>query len=79
VETGCEGGQGSPRAIAPRKKKRYLFIYVYITIVNRRACSTNGGEYECIKILVAKPEGRRPLRRPRHKWVDNTKMDLTEI
>jgi hypothetical protein len=29
--------------------------------------------------LVGKPEGRRPLGRPRRKWVDNTKMDLTEI
>jgi hypothetical protein len=31
------------------------------------------------KILVGKPEGKRPLRRPRHIWEDNTKMDLTEI
>jgi hypothetical protein len=27
---------------------------------------------------VGKPEGKRPLRRPRHKWDDNTKMDLLE-
>jgi hypothetical protein len=25
--------------------------------------------------LVGKPEGRRPLRRPRHRWEDNIKMD----
>jgi hypothetical protein len=31
------------------------------------------------KILVGKPEGRRPLRRPRRRWVDNIKMDLREI
>jgi hypothetical protein len=30
-------------------------------------------------ILVVKPEGKRPLVRPRRKWVDNIKMDLTEI
>jgi hypothetical protein len=30
-------------------------------------------------ILVGKPEGRRPLGRPRHRWADNTKMDLREI
>jgi hypothetical protein len=29
-------------------------------------------------ILVGKPEGRRPLGRPRHRWEDNIKMDLTE-
>jgi hypothetical protein len=28
------------------------------------------------KILVGKPEGKRPLGRPRRRWVDNTKMDL---
>jgi hypothetical protein len=31
------------------------------------------------KILVGKPEGNRPLRRPRHRWEDNIKMDLREI
>jgi hypothetical protein len=30
-------------------------------------------------ILVDKPEGRRPLGRPKHRWVDNIKMDLREI
>jgi hypothetical protein len=29
--------------------------------------------------LVRKPEGKRPLRRPRRKWVDNIRMDLGEI
>jgi hypothetical protein len=31
------------------------------------------------RILVGKPEGRRPLGRPRRKWVDNIKIDLREI
>jgi hypothetical protein len=31
------------------------------------------------KILVGKPEGKRPLGRPRHRWVDNIKIDLREI
>jgi hypothetical protein len=30
-------------------------------------------------ILVGKPEGRRPLGRPRRRWEDNIKMDLREI
>jgi hypothetical protein len=30
------------------------------------------------RILVGKPEGRRPLRRPTCRWVDNIKMDLRE-
>jgi hypothetical protein len=31
------------------------------------------------RILVGKPEGRRPLGRPRHRWQDGIKMDLREI
>jgi hypothetical protein len=31
------------------------------------------------RILVGKPEGKRPIRRPRRSWVDNIKMDLGEI
>jgi hypothetical protein len=29
--------------------------------------------------LVGKTEGKRPLARTRHRWVDNTKLDLKEI
>jgi hypothetical protein len=31
------------------------------------------------RVLVGKPDGKRPLRRPRHRWEDNMKMDLKEI
>jgi len=31
------------------------------------------------KVLVGKPKGMRPLRRPRHRWEDNIKMDLQEV
>jgi hypothetical protein len=31
------------------------------------------------RILVGKPEGKRPLGRPTRKWVDNIKIDLREI
>jgi hypothetical protein len=31
------------------------------------------------RVLVGKPEGRRPLERPRRRWEDGIKMDLTEI
>jgi hypothetical protein len=32
----------------------------------------------CTGVLVAKPEGNRLLRRPRHKWKDGIRMDLGE-
>jgi len=31
------------------------------------------------RVLVGKPEGKRPLGRPRHKWEDNIKVDLEEV
>ena len=30
-------------------------------------------------VLMGKPEGKRPLRRCRHRWEDNIKMDLQEV
>jgi hypothetical protein len=42
-----------------------------------RVCSTNGGKRNACRILVGKP--KRPLGRPRLMWVDNIKIDLTEI
>ena len=30
-------------------------------------------------VLVGKPEGKRPLGRPRHRWEDNIKMDFQEV
>jgi hypothetical protein len=44
-----------------------------------RGYSTNGEKRNSYRILVGKPEGKRPLGRPRHRWVDNIKMDLREI
>jgi hypothetical protein len=38
------------------------------------------GEVRCAyNILIGRPEGRRPLGRPRRRWEDNIKMDLREI
>jgi len=34
------------------------------------------GEDRVYRVLVGKPEGRRPLGRPRYRWVDNIRMDL---
>jgi hypothetical protein len=38
-----------------------------------------GEKRNAYKILVGKPEGKRPLGRPRCWWVDNIKMNLREI
>jgi hypothetical protein len=38
-----------------------------------------GEERGAYRVLVGKPEGKRPLRRPRRRWVDNIRMDLQEV
>jgi hypothetical protein len=44
-----------------------------------RICSTNGEMMTAYRILLGKPEGKRPLGRTRGRWVDNVKIDLREI
>jgi hypothetical protein len=43
------------------------------------ACSTYGGGSGVYRVLVGKPEERRPLGRPRRRWQDNIKLDLQEV
>jgi hypothetical protein len=38
-----------------------------------------GEKRNVYRLLVRKPEGKRPLGRPRHRWMDNIKMHLSEI
>jgi hypothetical protein len=38
-----------------------------------------GTKRNAYRILVGKPEGKRPQGRPRYNWVDNIKVDLSEI
>jgi hypothetical protein len=44
-----------------------------------RVCSTNATKRNANVILVGKPEGKRPLGRPRGGWLDNITMDLREL
>jgi hypothetical protein len=38
-----------------------------------------GKKRNAYRLLVIKSEGKRPLGKPRHRWVDNIKMDLGDI
>jgi hypothetical protein len=44
-----------------------------------RACSTNVEMRNAYRILVGKAEGKRPIERPKHRWVDDFKIDRREI
>ena len=43
-------------------------------------CSAHGGDRKGVyRVLVRKPEGKRPLGKPRRRWENNIKMDLQEV
>jgi hypothetical protein len=42
-------------------------------------CSTNGEKRNVYRLFVGKPEGKRPLGRPRRRWVDNIRMYPGEV
>jgi hypothetical protein len=42
-------------------------------------CGTNGEKRNVYRLLVGKPKGKGPLGRPRRRWIDKSKMGLSEI
>jgi hypothetical protein len=43
------------------------------------ACSMYGDGRDVYSVVVGKPEGKRPLGRPRRRWEDNIRIDLQEV
>jgi hypothetical protein len=60
----------SPSIIRIRKSKRMIWVGHVARMGERR---------NAYRLLVGKPEGKRPLRRPRRRWLDNIRMDLVEV
>jgi hypothetical protein len=71
---------------------KYIYIYIYIylncciirIIKSRRMrwaghVARMGKMRNAYRLLVGKPEGKRPLGRPSRRWVDNIRMDLGEV
>jgi hypothetical protein len=60
------------RVVLSSKQIQWIQTYNIFLISQR----SKGNVY---RLLVGKPEGKKPLGRPRRKWIDNIKMDLLEI
>jgi hypothetical protein len=64
---------------------RFLHQWFYLLEYNAkdnemgRACNIWGEKRNVCSLVGEKPEGKRPLGKPSHKWEDNTKMNLREI
>ena len=60
--------------VDPVNQYQKLYLQLYQLPMARM-----GEERGVYRVLVGKPEGRRPLGRPRRRWVDNIRMDLQEV
>jgi hypothetical protein len=67
---GTDNLYSSPNIIRVMKSRRMSWAVHVASVVDR------GGAYS---VLVGKPEGKRQLGRPRHRWEDNIKIDLQEL
>jgi hypothetical protein len=62
----------------------FTLIYICVCVCNfivrwARLVARMGEKKNAYRLLVGKPEGKRPLGRPRRRWVDNIRMDLGEV
>jgi hypothetical protein len=77
--------EGSWRKLHNNKLHNLCFSPNIVRVIKARRLKWAGhaarmGERRCVyRVLVGKPEGKRPLERPRRRWEDNIKMDLREI
>jgi hypothetical protein len=49
------------------------------TLYTDKDMARMGEDRSVYRVFVGKPEGKRPLGRPRRRWEDNIKMDLQEV
>jgi hypothetical protein len=50
-----------------------------LIMLDKCSISLWGEKRNAYRLLVGKPEGKKPLGRPRRRWVDNIRMDLGEV
>ena len=69
------------RRLLREKWNKQLRLFPYVDITNEMCGHVARMEEGrgVHKVLVGKPEGKRPLGRPRRRWKDNIKMDLHEV
>jgi len=60
------------------KVLKFTLKYTIISLLHVSVFNDHHQEAS-LNVLVCKPEGKRPLGRPRRRWVDNVRMDLQEV
>ena len=76
----CRSKQGKHRTLKRCIEARSCISGISIGIIYCECFVARMGEERgAYRVLVGKPEGKRPLGRPRRRWVDNIIMDLQEV
>jgi hypothetical protein len=73
------GLNNTPMTKFERKKRGMLYSTSEIECSVTGPVARMGEKRNTYRLLVGKPEGKRPLRRPRRRQVDNIRMDLGEV
>jgi hypothetical protein len=58
---------------------KIILRLMYIKCEMGGACRADGDERGVYRVLVGKPEGKRPLGRPRRRWEDNIKINVYKV
>ena len=56
-----------------------LAVHLILNLITLNILKLHGEGRGVHRVLVGKPEGKRPLGRPRRRWEDNIKMELQEV
>jgi len=54
-------------------------VWLVVVVSVWQASAYHTEDKRVYRVLVGKPEGRKPLGRPKRRWVDNIRMDLQEV
>jgi len=77
MERYCSTDESPQRAVAPTEEEEKKINWRRVRWAGH---VVHMGERRGVyRVLVGKPEGKRLLGRPRHRWEDNIKMDLQEV
>ncbi|KAJ4446278.1 hypothetical protein ANN_12973 [Periplaneta americana] len=68
-----------PDTPASKPLKKVMKNQQFYLLFSKRHVARMGESRNAYRVLVGKPEGKRPLGRPRRRWEDNIKMDLREV
>jgi hypothetical protein len=70
---------GNSTIVLRLMKHGYIIIIQTRCVLRRLVLNIVREERNAYRLLVGKPEGKRPLGKPRSRWVDNIRMDLGEV